>query len=148
MPRSHAAIQVPRSLSHEQLGKLQAEAEEPWQSWILVAARTGLRCGELLALRWKAIDLKKRELHVLASLNDHDEETSPKSHQARAVPLSAQAVAALEALKPETVDGEAFVFPTIRTRDQVSGALARISKAAGRSRVGLPAALPRPPPAH
>ena len=90
----------------------------------------------MLALRWSAVDLKRRTLHVLASLNDADEETAPKSHQARDVPLSAQAAATLAAVKPEGVSADAFVFPTIHTRHQVAGTLARLSKGAGLGRIG------------
>jgi integrase len=134
LPKKQAAIQRPKFLAPEQLGKLLAAAQEPWRTWILVGARTGLRCGEMLALRWSAVDLKKRTLQVLASLNDEDEETSPKSHQAREVPLSTQAVAALEALPRE--EGQEFVFPTIRTRHQVGGAMVRLAKTAGLGRIG------------
>jgi integrase len=136
MPKRQTAIRRPRFLTPAQLAALLEAADDVWRAWVLVAARTGLRCGEMLALRWAAVDLKRRTLHVLASLNDEDEETAPKSHQARDVPLSAQAVAALVAVKPEKVDGDAFVFPAIRTRHQVAGVLARLAKAAGLGRIG------------
>ena len=50
LPRSHAAISTPKFLTREQVGKFLDAAEEPWRTWILVAVRTGLRCGELLLL--------------------------------------------------------------------------------------------------
>jgi integrase len=61
---------------------------------ILTAAFTGLRMGELLALRWRHVDFANRILHVQRNYVE-GEEDSPKSHRRRSVPLSDQAVVAL-----------------------------------------------------
>jgi integrase len=66
---------------------------------ILVAAFTGLRLGELLALRWKHVDFVNRILHVRRNLPaGATEEQSPKSHRVRSVPLSDQAMVVLDDL--------------------------------------------------
>ena len=70
-----------------------------------VALETGMRQGELLALTWANVDLKRR----VARLED------TKNGEARDVPLSSVAVQVLEAL-PHYVDGR--VFPL--TKDQVT----------------------------
>src|SRR4051812_21448723 len=62
-----------------------------------VAAFTGLRQGELLALRWRHVDFSNRILHVQRNLVRGEEDT-PKSHRVRSVPLSDQAVVALDGL--------------------------------------------------
>jgi integrase len=60
-----------------------------------VAAFTGLRQGELLALRWRHVDFASRILHVQRNYVRGQEDT-PKSHRVRSVPLSDQAAVALD----------------------------------------------------
>jgi integrase len=62
-----------------------------------VAAFTGLRQGELLALRWRHVDFVSRILHVQRNFVRGQEDT-PKSHRVRSVPLSDQAMVALDGL--------------------------------------------------
>jgi integrase len=62
-----------------------------------VAAFTGLRLGELLALRWSDVDFAKRLVHVRRSWVLAREDT-PKSHKVRSVPLIDQAARALDDL--------------------------------------------------
>jgi len=52
----------------------------------LTAAFTGLRMGELLALRWRDIDFPRQAIHVRASFAK-DVESTPKSGAARTVPM-------------------------------------------------------------
>lgn len=63
----------------------------------VVAAFTGLRLGELLALRWSDVDFAKRIVHVRRSHVLGVEDT-PKSHKVRSVPLIDQAAIALDDL--------------------------------------------------
>jgi integrase len=62
-----------------------------------IAAFTGLRLGELLALRWSDVDFAKRIVHVRRSWVLGREDT-PKSHKVRSVPLIDQAARALDGL--------------------------------------------------
>ncbi len=63
-----------------------------------IAACTGLRLGELVALRWRDVDLKGGVLTVSRSISA-GEETSTKSRRARTVPLADQAIAEFERLR-------------------------------------------------
>lgn len=74
---------------------LAGTAENPQDAaFFLVAGFTGLRLGELLALRWRDVDFSKRILHVRWSyVNGHEDR--PKSHKVRAVPLMDHAARAL-----------------------------------------------------
>jgi integrase len=77
----------------------QAAGDALMGALILVAAFTGLRQGELLALRWRHLDFANRILHVRRNLpGGVDEEDTPKSHRIRSVPLSDQAIVALDGL--------------------------------------------------
>lgn len=54
---------------------------------IVVAAYTGLRLGELRALRWRDIDFTAATIHVRSNKPVGGEEKAPKSDQVRSVPL-------------------------------------------------------------
>lgn len=85
-------------LSVEQVHLVEREAtSELLQALFLTAAFTGLRMGELLAVRWRHIDLASRILHVQRNYVEGEEDT-PKSHRRRSVPISDQAMVVLEAL--------------------------------------------------
>lgn len=62
-----------------------------------VAAFTGLRLGELRALRWLDIDFGRALVHVRRSYT-YGTETTPKSGKVRSVPLIDQAARALDML--------------------------------------------------
>jgi integrase len=76
-----------------------ARAAGSEQLWALftVAAFTGMRQGEQLALRWRHVDFANRILHVQRNYVRGQEDT-PKSHHVRSVPLSDQAAVALDAV--------------------------------------------------
>src|SRR5688572_18635649 len=76
-----------------------AAADGQLAALLTVAAFTGLRQGEVLALRWRHVDFANRILHVRRNLPaGSTEEDTPKSHRARSVPLSDQAMVALDGL--------------------------------------------------
>jgi integrase len=79
---------------------LAEEAEENRQlaDLIRIAAYTGLRQGELVALRWRDANLSERILTVERALSGTIE-LSPKSGLIRVVPLADQAIKALRHLK-------------------------------------------------
>jgi integrase len=61
-----------------------------------IAVATGLRFGELAALRWSDVDLLNREVHVLRTFVDGIGEQPPKSNEPRTIDLTPQAAALLE----------------------------------------------------
>ena len=79
-----------------------------------VAAFTGLRLGELRALRWGDVDFTHSTVHVRRNLPLSGVERAPKSGKVRGVPLSDQAAAALNGLsKRDRWTGEDdYVFPS------------------------------------
>ncbi len=76
-----------------------------------VAAFTGLRLGELRALRWRDVDWLRQVIRVRRSYT-WGEEGAPKSGKVRAVPLSDQPARALEELsrREHWTDEEHLVF--------------------------------------
>jgi integrase len=95
-----------------------AETEREWRrineqdaSLYVVAAATGLRLGELGALRWRDVDLRGGIVTVSRAMSE-GEETSTKSRRSRIVPLARQAREELELLRrrPHFSGREDFVF--------------------------------------
>lgn len=94
-------LAVARAAATEQLGRL-----------IVVAAFTGLRQGELLALRWRDVDFSGALVHVRRNYT-HGGEDLPKSNRRRSVPLSDQAAVALdtESRRDRFTTSDDLVFP-------------------------------------
>jgi integrase len=103
-----------RFLSLDEVRRLLAASEEPVRTIVLVAVMTGLRIGEILALRWGRINLGAGLLRV--------EETcykgtfgTPKTHASRReVPLTPAVVQALQERRVSSRDiaDSALVFST------------------------------------
>lgn len=78
---------------------LEAAKGERLEALLVLAITTGMRRGELLALRWKDVDLGRSVLSVTGSLQGESRATlsiaSPKSGKSRSVALGAVAVSAL-----------------------------------------------------
>jgi integrase len=74
---------------------------------VLLALTTGMRRGEILALRWKSVELDRGALRVIESLEETKEGTrfkAPKTDRARAITLPAFAVEELRRLKREQAE--------------------------------------------
>ncbi|MEN3313724.1 MAG: hypothetical protein V7645_3053 [Actinomycetota bacterium] len=94
-------------LSFEESKALLKAADAEWRPMVLTALRTGLRIGELLALRWDDVDLASARLLVRRNVY-RGAFGSPKGGRERQVSLSPETVAALQALPSRSVKG--FVF--------------------------------------
>jgi integrase len=100
----------------------------------LTAAFTGLRRGELVALRWRDVDFGRRHIRVTASYTESGL-TSPKSGKIRSVPMAplvAEAVARLGNGRPSSGDAD-LVFPGMRGGYLDASALYRRYKVALRA---------------
>ena len=80
----------------------------PWKSlraWALymLAAATGMRRGELLALRWGAVDLAGAVVRIETAWKGNGEEGLPKWGRKRVAVIPAAAIHALELLLDESV---------------------------------------------
>ena len=75
-----------------------AKSEPLWYAMITVALHTGLRVGELLALRWGDLDLRRGEMQVWRSVVEGHVDT-PKSGKPRKIPLNDTVVRVLKTHK-------------------------------------------------
>ncbi len=88
-----------RRLTPEEWGRVESECQKSrniylWPA-VELAVETAVRQGELLALTWKHVDLKRKLAHL----------PKTKNGEARSVPLSPRAIAILGAL-PRAIEGE------------------------------------------
>ena len=85
---------------------------EPSRSvaWLLVL--TGLRIGELLAVRWRNVDLEHGTLRVTESVYAGHFDVPKTQRSQPTVPLAAKAIQILAARKPAVMNPEALVFAT------------------------------------
>ena len=71
----------------EVMALVRAAADEQDAAIYLTAALTGLRRGELVALRWRDVDFAGQSIRVRASYTEGGL-TTPKSGKVRAVPMA------------------------------------------------------------
>jgi integrase len=103
-----------RFLSMSQLHNLISASDEPLRTIVLLAAMTGLRIGEILALRWGRINLSGAKLHVEETCY-HGHFGTPKSKASRReVPLASKVTEALNAHRSKcgVVSPDHLVFAT------------------------------------
>ena len=65
-----------------------ARGEEVYGDMLLLALKTGLRFGELIALDWNDVDLRKGELTIRRSIVNGELQDSTKSNKIRYIPLT------------------------------------------------------------
>lgn len=86
-----------RFLRPDEINAIIAFATEPWRTMVAVAADTGVRFSELIALDWSDVDLAARRITIrrgcVKGVFD-----SPKNNRVRHLRLTAEAWAALDAL--------------------------------------------------
>ncbi len=86
-------------LSREESERLLRAIDDPlWYALILLALRTGLRVGELMALEWSDIDFD-RHLLCLRKAIVQGVISSPKNNRVRYIPLTPQVCDALKAIQ-------------------------------------------------
>jgi len=79
-----------RILSYEEENALFQEAATHLKPILVCALRTGMRCAEILGLKWENVDLKKREITIKAEAS--------KSGKARIIPINNTLLYELEKL--------------------------------------------------
>lgn len=108
--RQHGAERA--VLTPVQVRNLAAGLNEPARSITLLLVLSGLRIGELLALRWGCIDLDARALRVCETVYDGHFDQPKTKRSARTIPIGTETAEILAALRPADVDPKALVFAT------------------------------------
>lgn len=130
-PRHRRKVTGIDVFSVEEVMALSRAAESEQDAAVfLTAAFTGLRRGELVALRWGDVDFARRRIRVTASYAG--ELSTPKSGSARSLPMSrtvAETLAKLAQRDHWTGDDD-LVFPGVTGSFMDASALSRRYKAA------------------
>lgn len=111
-PRVRVSNDVDAFSPEEVHALVRAAADEQDGGLFMTAAFTGLRMGELLALRWGDVDFPREAIRVRRAFNPHGGLGTPKSGKIRAVPLVpevAQTLARLSDREHFTAEDD-FVF--------------------------------------
>jgi integrase len=121
----------------EVLALVRAAGSEQDAAIYLLAAFTGLRRGELLALRWRDVDFAGSVVRVRASYAA-GQLTTPKSGKVRSVPMAPDVAAALARLgqRANWVGDNDLVFPG-EAGDYLDGSALRRRYTAALARAGL-----------
>jgi integrase len=95
-------------LSLEELGFLFKEIPGPWgdlQAYCVfnTAVKTGMRCGEVLALTWDAIDFQADTIDIRQAWKDQHNRGLPKSNKKRKIPVVRSVLDPLLQLQEESV---------------------------------------------
>lgn len=78
-------------LTEAETEQLLINAKGMWYDMILLAVRTGLRFGELIALKWEDINFKAETITISRNIV-HGIEGSPKNNRSRTVPMTKSVV--------------------------------------------------------
>jgi integrase len=104
----------PRYFRPREVRKLLLKLEDPCRTVVLVAVSTGLRIGEILALRWRRIDLLQNTIEV-AETYSNGEFGPPKTRSSRrTIPISTSLVDVFRRLRPRNCEPEQLVFATLK----------------------------------
>jgi integrase len=89
----------PEPFNLVEINKILAALDSPYRQYFQLAFYTGMRTGELIALRWQDIDLENRKIHVRRSIS-HGIEKEPKTKgSVRDMDMHVQAFDALSSLR-------------------------------------------------
>jgi integrase len=111
-PTQRRTTEIEVFSTEEVMALIRAAASDQDAAIYLTAAYTGLRRGELVALRWRNVDFPRRHIRVTASYTERALST-PKSGRARSIPMAPQVAEALTRLasRPDRVSEDDLVFP-------------------------------------
>lgn len=113
-----------------------AEDEPEIQAMITLGLKTGMRIGELLALRWGDVDMIKQVLTVNRNVYNGQLNATPKGGRTREIPLSDQVVTTLKAQRMRSALRGEYVFSRkdgtlIHYKNHLRHILPRICRKAG-----------------
>ncbi len=102
-------------ITPEQLRPLLAALPEPSRSLVFLLSVTGLRIGELLALRWRHIDWQRAVLRIEETVYEGHFDDPKSKHSLRSVPLGSHGLALLaQRYQVSNGDGERLIFASRR----------------------------------
>lgn len=103
----------PPFITSEQFRELLVNLPEPVRTMVLLAMMTSMRVGEVLALRWKRVDLRRGIIRVAETFYRGQFSTVKSRRSERQIPLSPVVLSALKNIQGRRTSGpEDLVFAT------------------------------------
>jgi integrase len=125
-----------RCFTLEEVQKILAASAEPYRTFFWIAAETGLRAGELCALRWEDVDFDSSFLHVRQALSLGVVSKTKTQAGRRVVALSVGLTQALIRLGP----GQGLIFHARTGSPRISGMVVKRTLQPLLARLGIPPA--------
>jgi integrase len=108
--RSKVIPKEPEPFNLAEMNKILAALEEPYRQYFQLAFYTGMRTGELLALRWEDVNFDTRKIHVRKSIS-HGIEKEPKTRSSnRNMDMHENAYTALQILRKDHYKDKSRIF--------------------------------------
>jgi integrase len=98
------------ALTSDQIRRLIEALPEPCKSMVLVAVLTGLRRGELFALRWRSVDFERRLIAVRESVYDGQFNAPKTKSSVRTIPMGEALRETLLRLREKGGAADSLVF--------------------------------------
>jgi integrase len=98
------------ALTPEQVRALLDELLEPFKSMVLIGVLSGLRRGELFALRWSAVDCERKLIHVRESVYEGHFGTPKTRSSFRKIPIGKALEEVFRGLKGKNAAAGDLVF--------------------------------------
>lgn len=112
----------PKPFSQNEIKTILYELSPPYREYFQFAFYTGMRTGELIALRWEDIEIEKKLLHVRVNLT-HGLERAPKTAgSARTIEIHPMAMNALYSLRSSNYANNRRVFVDPKTMNGFTNA--------------------------
>ncbi len=135
-PATGVRVKVPepekRVLSNEEaqmLLRIAKQSDHPFYLVWAVALMTGMRSGELFALKWRNVDLEGRKIHVVEQWTSKDGFGPTKTRKNRIVPVSDSLLKFLRELRAKTIGSVDIEFVLPRLKEWEHGEQARMTRA-------------------
>jgi integrase len=106
------AVREKHVLIPDQVSPLLAALEEPARTMVFVGVLTGLRIGEILALRWTDVDFNSSEIRVEQACYRGLIGTPKTKGSRRTLPMPDSLKDVLKRLSEKTASGEPLIFQT------------------------------------
>jgi integrase len=108
--RSKVIQNEPEPFNENEMNKILSALDEPYRQYFQLAFFTGMRTGELLALRWEDVDFKTKKIHIRKSIS-HGIEKEPKTKSSiRNMDMHDSAYEALQILRDRHFKDKYRVF--------------------------------------
>ena len=101
-----------RFLTRSEVSCLLSALDEPERMLVLMAVLTGMRIGELLALRWDNVDLERRTVRVREAVYEGHNSTPKTQGGIRDIPFGPTLEQALRRHAGSRISDDSLVFPS------------------------------------